>query len=153
LEIDEEYNGYFDFIFISEGSLQWIPNLNDYFRVVSRLLKKSGHVFISEMHPFVYLFENDDFDNKEMNFNKLTSYFKKGPYGYEDGIDYVGGVEYEAKECFWFMHKISDIINALLKNEIIIQEFNEYDIGNAGSDAENLFNGLPLSYILIGEKS
>jgi 2-polyprenyl-3-methyl-5-hydroxy-6-metoxy-1,4-benzoquinol methylase len=151
LEIDDKYNNYFDFIFITEGSLQWFPDLNDYFKAVSKLLKKDGQIFISEMHPFVYFFEND-FDFKKQNFDKLPSYFSVEPYNYETGIDYIGGTEYESTECFWFMHKISDIITALIKNGIDIQSFDEYDIGNTSYETEELLGKFPLSYIIIGEK-
>jgi hypothetical protein len=125
--------------------------LNNYFNVLSRLLKKGGQILISEIHPFVHLFDKG-FDFEKQNTNKLTSYFKKGPYSYAKGIDYVGGVEYESDECFWFMHKISDIINAILPANIEIQEFDEYNLGNSYNETLKLLNGFPLSYILIGKK-
>lgn len=50
LDISKDYNSYFDFIYISEGSLQWFPDLKDYFNVVSRLLKNGGDLFIFEIH-------------------------------------------------------------------------------------------------------
>jgi len=90
LEIEDKYNNYFDFIYISEGSLQWFPDLNDYFSVVSRLLKKDGKILIFEIHPFAYFFENG-FDLEQENFDDLTPYFNKGPYSYKDGLDYIGG--------------------------------------------------------------
>jgi SAM-dependent methyltransferase len=117
LEIDDKYNDYFDFIYISEGSLQWFPDLNNYFNVLSRLLKKGGQILISEIHPFVHFFDNG-FDFEKQNTDKLISYFRKGPYNYAKGIDYVGGVEYESDDFFWFMHKISDIISAILQANI-----------------------------------
>ncbi|WP_010246438.1 class I SAM-dependent methyltransferase [Acetivibrio cellulolyticus] len=152
LEIDDQYNDCFDFIYISEGSLQWFPDLNDYFSVLSRLLKKDGQIFISEIHPFFYIFGNG-FDFKKQNFDSITSYFKKGPYNYSTGIDYVGGVKYESSECFWFMHKISDIINAIIQTGIEIQEFDEYTLGNSDNETSKLLNNaFPRSYILIGKK-
>ena len=151
LEIDEKYNDYFDLIYISEGSLQWFPDLKEYFDVLSRLLKKGGQIFISEIHPFVYFF-NNGFDFEKRNIDKLTSYFKKEPYSYAKGIDYIGGVEYESEECFWFMHKISDIINAIHKADIEIQEFDEYNLGNGANETAKLIDGFPLSYIIIGKK-
>ena len=151
LEIDAKYNNYFDFIYISEGSLQWFPDLNDYFSVVSRLLKKDGKVLIFEMHPFAYFFENG-FDPKKQNFDEMTSYFNSGPYNYEDGLDYVGGVKYESKECYWFMHKISDILNAILKNGIEIEEFDEYNLEMANNESIEFLKNFPLSYILVGKK-
>lgn len=151
LEIDDKYNDYFDFIYISEGSLQWFPDLNNYFDVLSRLLKKGGQILVSEIHPFVYFF-NNGFDFEKQNLDKLTSYFKKEPYNYATGIDYVGGVEYESDDCFWFMHKISDIISAILQADIEIREFDEYNLGNAANETVKLLNGFPLSYIIIGTK-
>jgi SAM-dependent methyltransferase len=151
LEIDDKYNNCFDFIYISEGSLQWFPDLNDYFSVVIRLLKKDGKVLIFEMHPFAYFFENG-FDPEKQNFDEMTSYFNKGPYNYENGLDYVGGVEYEAKKNYWFIHKTSDIISAILQNNIEIQEFNEYNLEMANNDSLKFLDNFPLSYILIGKK-
>ena len=151
LDIDNEYNDYFDFIYISEGSLQWFQDLNDYFSVVSRLLKKDGQVLVFEMHPFAYFFENG-FDIEKQNFDKIISYFNRGPYNYEDGLDYIGGVKYESKECFWFMHKISDIFNAILNHDMEIQEFNEYNMEMANNDSIKFLEKFPLSYILIANK-
>ena len=151
LEIGAEYNGYFDFIYISEGSLQWFPNLNEYFSVVSRLLKKDGEILIFEMHPFAYFFENG-FNPETPSFDKLTPYFEKGPYSYGDGLDYIGGVKYQAKTCYWFMHKLSDIMNAIWQNGIAICEFEEYGLEMANNPTSALLDKFPLSYILTGKK-
>jgi len=151
LEIDSKFDEYFDFIYISEGSLQWFPSLDDYFSVVSRLLNKNGEILIFEIHPFAYFFENDHSPQKQ-NFDKMISYFDKGPFNYKNGLDYVGGIKYEAKECFWFMHKMSDIINAVLKNGIKIQEFNEYNLEMANNESIKNLEKFPLSYMLIGKK-
>ena len=151
LEIDNKFNAYFDFIYISEGSLQWFPNLNDYFSVVSRLLKENGEILIFEIHPFAYLFENS-YSHDDPNFDKMISYFDKSPFNYKNGLDYVGGVHYESKECYWFMHKMSDIISALLQNGIKIQEFNEYNLEMANNESIKYFEKFPFSYILIGKK-
>lgn len=103
------------------------------------------------MHPFAYFFENG-FNPKNQNFNEMTSYFNKVPYNYEDGLDYVGGAKYKSKECFWFMHKLSDILNAILQNNIEIQEFDEYNLEMANNDSINFLDKFPLNYILIGKK-
>ena len=151
LEIDEKYNSYFDFIYISEGSLQWFPDLDDYFSIVSRLLNDGGKILIFEMHPFAYFFESG-FDMKKQNFDKMISYFDKGPYNYENGLDYIGGVQYESKECYWFMHKISDILNSIEKNNLQIQEFEEYNLEMANNESLEFLDKFPLSYILIAQK-
>ena len=151
LEIDDRYNNCFDFIYISEGSLQWFPDLNAYFSVVSRLLKEYGEILIFEMHPFAYFFENEK-SSENHSFETMISYFDKGAYHYKTGLDYIGGVQYESKECYWFMHKMSDIINALLQNGIEIREFNEYNLEMANNESIIHLEKFPLSYILIGKK-
>ena len=151
LEIDNRFDKYFDFIYISEGSLQWFPDLNAYFSVVSRLLKDNGEILIFEMHPFAYFFENEC-SSENQNFETINSYFDKGPHNYKEGLDYVGGVQYQSKECHWFMHKMSDIINAVLQNGIKICEFNEYNLEMANNESIKHLDKFPLSYILIGKK-
>lgn len=150
LEIGQHYNDMFDFIYISEGSLQWFPDLNDYFHVVARLLKKGGNILIYEMHPFAYFFEQGA-DLDDIIIDDMISYFEKGPYSYKNGLDYVGETKYEAKPCCWFMHKFSDILNAIIANGITIQDINEYNEDMA-SNAVTKQNKFPLSYILTGRK-
>ena len=152
LEIDCKYNKQFDFIYISEGSLQWFPDLNEYFSVVSRLLNENGEILIFEIHPFAYFFDNDDYLESQ-DFKKTISYFSKSPHHYKTGMDYVGGVQYEAKKCYWFMHKMSDIINAILQNGMNIQDFNEYNLEMANNEITRHLDKFPLSYILHCRKN
>jgi len=151
LDIPNKYDECFDFLYISEGSLQWFDDLDAYFSVIKRLLKKDGKLLIFEMHPFAYFFENG-FTPEKQNFQEITPYFKKGPYTYKDGLDYIGGIKYEAKECFWFMHTMSDILNAILKNDIKIEEFEEYNLEMANNESIQILDKFPLSYILIAKK-
>ena len=151
LQIDDSCNNSFDFIYISEGSLQWFPDLGEYFSVVGRLLKKNGSLLIFEMHPFAYFFENG-FDPKTQSLDDVMSYFDKGPHPYKDGMDYVGGAAYESKECCWFMHKMSEIIKAVLDSGIEIQDFEEYNLEMADNPAAKFYDKFPLSYILTGKK-
>lgn len=151
LDIGPEYNNRFDFIFISQGSLQWFPNLQDYFGVISRLLKKDGEILIFEIHPFKYFFENG-FRFKEQNYDKLVSYFETKPNNYPTGLDYIGNVEYNSCECFWFMHKMSDIITAILHNGLEIQDFDEYQNDMDGTPDPTVSGKFPFSYLMTARK-
>jgi len=50
------------------------------------------------------------------------------------------------------MHKISDILSAILKNGIEIEEFNEYNLEMANNNSLKFLDKFPLSYILVGKK-
>ncbi len=152
LEIGEKYDDYFDFIFVSEGSLQWFPDLDAFFSVIGRVLKQNGTLLIFEMHPFAYFFENGfDFENPRLE--TLTPYFDKGPYHYESGLDYVGGEKYESKNGYWFMHTLSEIINAVIRSGLAIQAFEEFNLEMANNEATKLMDKFPLSYMLTGRRA
>ena len=131
--------------------MQWFPDLNDYFRVISRLLKQNGQIIIFEIHPFKYFFENG-FSFQKQNYDKLTSYFETGPNHYPKGLDYFGNVEYESSEGFWFMHKVSEIITAILHNGIEIESFDEYPLDLDGNPDKDVEGKLPFSYLITGKK-
>ena len=152
LEIGDKYDDCFDFVYVSEGSLQWFPDLDAYFSVISRVLKQNGTLLIFEMHPFAYFFENG-FDPARPNLGALTPYFDKGPYHYESGLDYVGGEQYGSKEGYWFMHTLSDIVNAILHSGIAIQSFEEYNLEMANNADVKLMEKFPLSYMLTGRRT
>jgi SAM-dependent methyltransferase len=151
LEIGDEYNRMFDFIYISEGSLQWFSDPCEYFKVIARLLKTGGRILIYEIHPIAYMIDYGG-DLERQNYENLTSYFDRGPHSYPDGIDYVGGVKYEARECYSFLHKMSDIVNAILQNGLSIQEFEEYNMEMENNETAARMDKFPLSYMIVGEK-
>jgi SAM-dependent methyltransferase len=153
LDINDDYNNMFDFIYISEGSLQWFPDLDNYFRIVAKMLKAEGNLLIYEMHPFAYSLEQVDDKMETISLNELSPYFEKGPYNYDQGLDYVGEIKYKAQKCYWFMHTISDIINGIIRNEMGIIEFNELRNEMGNNPVAKKFDKFPLSYILIGKKN
>lgn len=152
LDIDDAYNNTIDFIYISEGSLQWFPSLIDYFRIISKLLKQNGKILIFEMHPFAYFFEQITDPDKEITLDDFISYFEKGPYTYKNGLDYIGQVSYNAKECYWYMHKFSDIINGLICNGLEIEGIEEYNIEMADNEITKKMNKFPLGYLMNCKK-
>ena len=152
LEIGSGYDNAFDFIYISEGSLQWFPDLKAYFSIVFRLLKPGGRILIFEIHPFAYLFDHG-FDPNVPSLDDLGSYFDAGPYHYHDGLDYVGGTLYPSEECYWFMHTTSGILNAILNSGIELLEIEEYNLEMANDAAVQAMDKFPLSYIIVGRKT
>lgn len=151
LEIDNKYNNYFDIVYISEGSIQWIEDIDKYMQVVSRILKKGGILLMSEMHPFVFMFDTD-VDIKTTTIDKMGCYFDKGPHKLNQGLDYVGRVQYKSKDWYYYMHKTCDIINAVIKSGIQITEFEEFSTDIASGIQQDMQQRFPLSFILCGVK-
>jgi hypothetical protein len=100
------------------------------------------------MHPFAYFFEPANDLGKNPTLDDFIPYFNKGPYSYKNGLDYVGQVSYEAKECCWYMHTFSDILNALIHNQLEIEKIEEYNTEIANNEMIKNTKKFPLSYLI-----
>lgn len=154
-DIGKEYYDSYDLIYVSIGALPWLPDLDGFINLISKMLRKNGILFIYEEHPFIYMLATKDekeFDSK--NPLKITyPYFKKDPWVNDTGIDYIGKSSYKSETNYCFSHTLSEIISGVVKNDISITEFTEYP-HNINSEFEHIENEnmLPLCYILIGRK-
>ncbi|MFF0825368.1 class I SAM-dependent methyltransferase [Brevibacillus sp. NPDC003359] len=154
LGINEEYQNRFDYLFITIGALNWFEKLPLFFEKVSECLKVGGTVVIHEMHPVANMLGaqgEENFDQNERN-KLLNSYFKKEPWIENNGMHYISGEAYSSKVFTNYSHTMEDIINSMIQNGICIRKLKEYE-----KDISELFNdlsdkGIPLSYILIGQK-
>ncbi len=153
-EIPGEFDGRFDLTYFSSGALGWLPDLKLAFAKVAALLGEDGRVFIHEIHPVSEMLPWDG-DGHEDPLRIVDPYFKAEPHVEHGGLDYVGGTQYESdKPQYWFVHKMSDILNALVENGLALERLIEYedDISAGHRAVEQAKAGVPLSYILIGRK-
>ncbi|MCL2638942.1 MAG: class I SAM-dependent methyltransferase [Oscillospiraceae bacterium] len=156
LEIPESYYGRFDFIYFTIGAIVWFQDLNLLFEKAGKCLKAGGTLLINDGHPVMHMLPQsgeDEFDEK--NLNKFAySYFRKEAWiGKQMGY-IAGGYENKSSTFTDYSYTLSDIINALSAGGMKTVKLNEYDydIGSIGSDLYDK-KGIPLSYILIAEKS
>jgi len=155
LDISDSYHNRFDLIFFTIGAICWIQDLPTLFDKVGKCLKTGGKLLINDGHPFVSMLAfpwEDEYDQSCPN-KFIHSYFRKEPWIGNDGMGYMS-IEYKSKTFTDFSHTFSDIINALSENGMNTVTLNEYDydIGQIGTDSFD-GKGIPLSYILIAEKT
>lgn len=147
-DIPDSYCEAFDLVFISVGTLGWMPDLEAFFRKAISLLNDRGIVFIYEMHPII-----DIFDENEAIIS--YSYFKDTPFVDNESLDYIGKSKYEFKIKYWFPHTMSGIIHSIIDQGVRLQYFQELpnDISTVAGHLESDDIKLPLSYLLVGEKT
>lgn len=143
-DIPATYNDYFDMIYITEGSLSWLPDMKQYFEVMNRILKSGGKMLISEIHPVGFALDEDT--------DTPVHYDRVGPYKMTGGLDYVGEVDYTPKDCFWYMHKMSDILNAMISNDFVLEYIDESTTDTGWIDPNDEHPTMPRSFILIAHK-
>jgi len=59
-DLPKHLDGTFDVVYASRGVLGWLPDLNRWGRVVAHFVKPGGFFYITEIHPFAQVFDDDD---------------------------------------------------------------------------------------------
>lgn len=152
-KVPKEYDEKFDIIFISSGTLRWMPDLSKFFSSLSRLLRIGGKILILEMHPILNTVSTEHLKNGSLLFN--VSYFTAKPFETTTGLDYYGHSEYEASRALWFHHKLSDILNACRLSGLSYENMEEMPTDLSGGSFKLLETGnaiFPLSFALVVNK-
>lgn len=152
-DISHDYNNTFDIVYITIGAMTWLPDLQAFFAIVSRLLRKGGTVLIYESHPFTIVLPWD-VSPTEHRVELIDSYFHDSYVSYKESLDYYGNATYDAPVTYEFLHTFTDIFNAVLSNKLVITSFCEYehDISNGLAWVKQQNLRLPLSYTLTATK-
>ncbi len=109
----------FDIVFTSYGVLGWLPDLEQWSRVVANALAPGGFVYLVEFHPTLMLF---DFESKALGYQ----YFHRG-YSEETVGTYAEKSDPASRTEHTWSHPLESVINNLLKQGLTIEEFREFD--------------------------
>ena len=148
--IPASYQGKFDLVYLTVGALGWMPDLPSFIYVLVGLLKPGGTLLLYEMHPFLDMLDPVNQADPTNPLKLRHSYFKADPFVDTGGLDYYSHQEYESKPQYWFHHKLSDILGAVLKAGLVIKTFDEYphDISAVFEHLEKLQVNVPMCYVL-----
>jgi 2-polyprenyl-3-methyl-5-hydroxy-6-metoxy-1,4-benzoquinol methylase len=59
-DLPAHLEGSFDVVYASRGVLGWLPDLTRWGEVVAHFIKPRGFFYITEIHPFAQVFDDDD---------------------------------------------------------------------------------------------
>ena len=150
-------NKQFDIVFTSYGTIGWLPDVNQWAKVISQLLKEGGQLIFAEFHPVVWMFDDA--------FKKLSySYFNKEQIEIiSDGTYADKEAEIHEKEISW-NHPLDEVFNALMNNGLQISSFQEYDyspypcfdpivkVADNQYQIKGLEGKLPMMYTIVAQK-
>jgi len=119
----------FDIVFTSYGTIGWLPDLEKWAGIVSHYLKPGGKFVFAEFHPVVWMM---DYDFTKIEYN----YFKDGAIIETESGTYADKSAPINDESVSWNHSISEVLNNLIKKDLVIDTFNEYDYST-----QNCFNG------------
>ncbi len=118
-DLPDHLNETFDMVFTSYGVIGWLPDLDRWAAIIRQFLKKGGSFYMAEFHPVVWMMD-EDFTRVQYHYHNhaLISIDSEGTYT-------DPGADIRAKEYSW-NHSISEVLNALLKQGLQLQFFNEF---------------------------
>ncbi len=125
-DLRDNLDGQFDIIYTSYGVLIWLNDLKAWGEIIHHFLKPGGAFYIVEFHPFARVF-NDEIDKPEFRihypyFHNPEPLEFKSEFTYTDGeATLLNDVQYE------WSHSISDILNALTIQGLLIEYLHEFD--------------------------
>jgi len=114
----------FDIIYTGRGALCWLPDLREWARICSALLKHDGVLYLEESTPLVNMLDTDEGPDGTRLVPK-HDLFQKGPIAEVDGCSYAT-TETECTLHFW-EYRYDTLINALITNGFHLDFLNERD--------------------------
>ncbi len=129
-ELPKYLDEQFDIVFTSYGTIGWLPDIDQWAKIVSRFLKPGGQFIFVEFHPFIWMYDND-FEQVFYN------YFNEAPIIEELSGTYADrNADITSKTVSW-NHGLAEVIQSLINNGLLIEYFQEYNYSPF-----NCFNGI-----------
>jgi SAM-dependent methyltransferase len=154
--LPEHLNQQFDIVYSTYGTIGWLPDLDQWAKIVQHFLKPGGRLILVEFHPVVWMFDND-FTHVKYNYFNVAPIVEplNGTYAAKDAE--LGG-----QDITW-NHPLSEVFSSLLNNGLSIESFDEfnyspYDCFNhtievaKGFQIKQMEDKIPMVYALVAKK-
>lgn len=128
LDLEARPLGRFDRVYTSKGALCWLRDLEAWGRIVANHLNPGGVLYLLEMHPLLYLF--DEYDRQPGTLVVDGNYFHHPePLSDEPGSypDYADPDYTPRRRSYEWAWSVSDVVNALARAGLRIEEMEEFD--------------------------
>ena len=118
--LPKHLNEQFDIVYTSYGTIGWLPDMDKWANTVSRFLKPKGTFVIVDFHPTLWMYD-DDFEFIQHH------YFNTGPIIENFEGTYADKNAPINQDCITWNHPTSEVINNLIKHNLTINSFDEFD--------------------------
>ena len=119
--------GSFDLVFITWGTICWLPDLPGWARVIAHFLRPGGTLYFAEAHPAAMVLD-DRVKLPDGMPGFVLPYAQRGPIEWEQTEDYANrdAVLTQTRSIEW-QHPLSDVLNALIGAGLRLDWLHEHD--------------------------
>lgn len=138
----------FDIVFTGGGAIVWLPDLQEWARIIVQLLKPDGRLIIDEEHPIASCMEVQD---GQVQF--VEDYFGRKPEMFVGWSHFSGG-ENATEQKYEFTWPLGDVITALAQAGLRIELLEERPSQATWRFGDQLAEvaRIPGEYLLIARK-
>jgi len=114
----------FDRVYVSHGALNWLPDIERWAAVVDEVLRPGGCLYLSEFHPFIDVFSDDDLTVQYPYFRGTggppLTWDTPGSYADREAVT-------EHDRTYEWNHPISDVVTAVVSRGLRLEFLHEHD--------------------------
>jgi SAM-dependent methyltransferase len=138
----------FDIVFTGGGAIVWLPDLQEWAKVIAQLLRPSGQLILNEEHPIASCMEVQD-----GLIRIVDDYFGRRPEVYLGWSHFSGG-EHATQKKYEFTWPLGDIVTALAQAGLRIERLEERPSQEGWRFEEKLqeVSRIPGEYLLVARK-
>ena len=130
--------GSFDIVYTSRGVLGWLPDIERWAQVVAHFLKPGGVFYITEIHPFAQVFDDDDgVTELRLRYPYFTT---REPLVFKPQGSYADRTaRVKAEHEYAWNHSLGEIVTGLATSRLLVEFLHEFT-----------FCEWPVSFLLPG---
>jgi SAM-dependent methyltransferase len=149
----------FDVVYTGLGALNWLPDIECWAGVAASLVWPGGFLYVSEFHPFSWVFGDEDL-------SVTYDYFQKNPFIWDEPGTYADlDAETVHNRTYEWNHTLGDVVSAVISADLTLEFLHEHDhtlfprwpfLEKTGFDPYRMPEGrprLPLMYSLRARKA
>ena len=110
----------FEIVYVNVGAINWLPDIRRWAEVVAGLLKPGGVLYMKELHPFSWVFGDDDLTVENDYFAHRNDYDEAGTYADPDAPT----VHNRTEE---WQHPLGEVVNAVIGAGLALELLGEHD--------------------------
>ncbi len=119
----------FDRVFVSWGTICWLPDIAGWARVVAHFLKPGGRFYFAEAHPAAMVLD-DRAAAPDGRPGWFAPYLERAPLRISETEDYAdpNATPRHTETCQW-IHPLGDVVSALIAAGLRLDWLHEHDSG------------------------
>ncbi|MFD7166753.1 class I SAM-dependent methyltransferase [Streptomyces violascens] len=119
-----ELDGRFDIVYVSFGSVVWLPDIARWARAAARLLAPGGILYVAEYHPVVHTLDFDDATREPV---VRYPYFDRAqPIAHELRGTYTDSADDVAESGYTWAHSLGAIVTSVLDAGLRLDFLHEF---------------------------